>query len=287
MDDLLPIVVGGFQLLLWGAGFVLLWPFVLSPAARARAREARMPAWDIGVSDFFLFLFFVMAGTVLAGIGGSYVADQFGLRGDAVTIAHGAAAQMGMLAGFLAFHARYIDKPSPAPSLLDPAAAAAARGPNIFVSGLVTFLVALPILVASIRLWETLLRLFGLPVDRQDLIGMFAQADSPWMIAIMVTLAIVVAPITEELVFRAGLYRYFRTRMPRWVALLVPAVFFAALHVDWHTYRGLASLAPLAVLAIVFSLAYERTGRIGTVIVAHALFNLNTILMILGGAALE
>lgn len=283
MDDLLPNVVVGFQLLIWAAGLVLLWPFVLSPAARARARESRLPAWDISVSDFFLFLFFIMAGTVLAGIAGSYVADQLGLRGDAVTIAQGAAAQLGMLAGYFAFRARNLAKPSPAPSLLDPAAVAPARGSHLFVSGLVTFLIAMPVLVASVRVWETLLQLFGLPVDRQDLIGMFAQADSVWMIAIMVTLAIVVAPITEELVFRAGLYRYFRTRMPRWVALLVPAVFFAALHVDWNSYRGLASLAPLAVLAVVFSLAYERTGRIGTVIVAHALFNLNTIFMILGG----
>jgi membrane protease YdiL (CAAX protease family) len=36
-------------------------------------------------------------------------------------------------------------------------------------------------------------------------------------------------------------------------------------------------------LAIVFSLAYERTGRIGTTMIAHALFNLNMILLVLVG----
>lgn len=36
-------------------------------------------------------------------------------------------------------------------------------------------------------------------------------------------------------------------------------------------------------LAVIFSLAYERTGHIGTPIVAHALFNLNTVLLILSG----
>ena len=41
-----------------------------------------------------------------------------------------------------------------------------------------------------------------------------------------------------------------------------------------------ASLAPLVVLAVAFSLAYERTGHIGTAIVAHALFNLNTVILI-------
>jgi membrane protease YdiL (CAAX protease family) len=39
----------------------------------------------------------------------------------------------------------------------------------------------------------------------------------------------------------------------------------------------------LVALGIIFSLAYERTGRIGTTIIAHGLFNLNTIILILCG----
>ena len=112
---------------------------------------------------------------------------------------------------------------------------------------------------------------------------MFVHADSPLLLAVMITLAIVIAPLAEELVFRAGLFRYFRTRMPRWIALTVPALIFATLHVNWTTLDGFASLAPLTALAIIFSLAYERTGRIGTSIVAHGLFNLNTILLIFSG----
>ena len=37
----------------------------------------------------------------------------------------------------------------------------------------------------------------------------------------LVVLASIVAPITEELIFRAGLFRYARTRLPRWAALLI------------------------------------------------------------------
>ena len=39
-----------------------------------------------------------------------------------------------------------------------------------------------------------------------------------------------------------------------------------------------------AALGIVFSLAYERTGTIGTAIVAHGAFNLNNLLVLLSGA---
>jgi membrane protease YdiL (CAAX protease family) len=34
---------------------------------------------------------------------------------------------------------------------------------------------------------------------------------------------------------------------------------------------------------VIFSLAYERTGRIAVPIIAHGLFNLNTIILILAG----
>ena len=76
---------------------------------------------------------------------------------------------------------------------------------------------------------------------------------------------------------RNGRFTYVRTRLPRWVALLLPAVLFAALHNDLGTF------VPLVALAVVFSFAYERTGRIGTTIVAHALFNLNSALLVLAG----
>jgi membrane protease YdiL (CAAX protease family) len=99
----------------------------------------------------------------------------------------------------------------------------------------------------------------------------------------MIALAVVIAPLNEELVFRAGIFRYLRTRIPRWAALLLPALTFAALHVNWQNLQGLSSLAPLVVLAIVLAIAYERTGNIGTSIVAHACFNLNTIVVILSG----
>jgi membrane protease YdiL (CAAX protease family) len=109
------------------------------------------------------------------------------------------------------------------------------------------------------------------------LIAMFADAKSPGLLAFMILLAVVIAPITEELLFRAGIFRYVRTRLPRWAALLIPSVLFGALHAN------LASFAPLVALGVVFSLAYARTGRIATTIVAHGLFNLNTIVLIFSG----
>ena len=198
------------------------------------------------------------------------------LRGDAVTVFNGAAAQLGLLGGVLAHRLAFKAPQAAVEPPLRPTG-------SVWRSGAATFLIAMPVLIASAKGWEIFLRVCGLPTEKQDLIGMFVNAKSPWMLTIMILLAVAIAPLAEELVFRAGLFRYFRTRMPHAIALVVPAIFFACLHVNWTTLQGLSSLVPLIVLACIFSLAYERTGRIGTPIVAHALFNLNTVLLILAG----
>jgi membrane protease YdiL (CAAX protease family) len=96
--------------------------------------------------------------------------------------------------------------------------------------------------------------------------------------------ATLLVPAAEEVLFRGGLFRYLRTRMPRWVAIASTSVLFGALHVQWSDHMGgLASLLPLIVLAATFCIAYERTGSIVTPIVAHALFNLNMIVLVIAG----
>lgn len=275
MRDALPLLANSLVLLLALAGAVLLWRLELSPAARSRPATAALAEWDAPGIDVVVFLFAVVTGSFLLSLVGGAVTRALGIAGDLRTVVHGAAAQLGMLAGVAAFrlHLRQGAPPPPPPRT------------DVVRTGIVTFLVALPLLLVTAKLWELGLFACGLPVARQDLVGMFAGADSPAVLAVMIVLAVVVAPVTEELVFRAGLFRLLRPRTPRWIALLGPSVFFALLHVNWNTLQGLASLAPLVVLAVVFSLAYERTGHIGTPVVAHACFNLNTIVVILSGAS--
>jgi uncharacterized protein len=269
-------VIGSLELALAIAGAVLLWRLVLSPAARARRQPAAIGRWNATLAEFMVFALFVMGGAFFGGAAASLVAKGLGLKGDAMTVMVGAGAQFGMLAGAGFFWRRPERGPPVSP----------ANGPGILVSGATTFLVSLPLLLISAKLWELVLNLFELPTERQSLIAMFANAESPLLLAIMVTLAVVLAPLTEELVFRAGLFRYLRSHVPRWVALAGSSVVFASLHVNWVTLEGLSSFVPLMLLALIFSLSYERTGKVGTAIVAHAFFNLNTVLLIFSGVGL-
>lgn len=264
-------LVLAFELGCVAAGLVLLWRHGFSRTARAAA--PRLSAWDAPWPEFLTFAASVLLGTFLFAALAGLASRQAGLSGHSATIANGAGAQLGMLLGVF-LHQRVLAPVAGGPR---PPAGALLR------SGIVTFLAVLPLLLLTAQLWEFALRAAGLPTARQDLIRILNEIDSPTLLAAMVVLAVVIAPLTEELVFRGGVFRYLRTRWPRWAALLLPAVVFATLHVNWTTLEGLSSALPLVVLAVVFSLAYERTGHLGTAVVAHACFNLNTLLVLFAG----
>jgi uncharacterized protein len=251
------------------AGLVLLWRCVLSPTARQQARPQRFPRWSITLRDFFFFIWFLFGGAVVASFINSLWTKSDSLGADAKTAVATAVGQLGLLLGLAAFYF-YFGRNHRAPP--------ETRVKNFVVPGVVTFLISMPIVHAVGWLWHQLMLLAGLPPEEQDLVRMFIESKSPWLTLLMVLLACIGAPVVEELIFRAGLFRYFHTRLPRWSALLVPACLFAALHLYLSTF------ASLVALGLVFSLAYERTGNIGTPIVAHALFNLNTVAFVFATA---
>ena len=273
MSFSLANLVGSIELAIAIAGAILLWRLVLSPSARAARPPPALLRWNVRVADFLFFALFVVGGSFVAAAATSLAAKNLQIRGDAMTIVTGAGAQLGMLAGAWIYWAR----PERGPPTSPPG------GPGILISGTTTFVISLPLLLLSAKLWEWILSAVGLSTERQSLIAMFANADSPWLLTIMITLAVVLAPLTEEIVFRGGLFRFLRSYSPRWVALGASSLLFASLHVNWTTLEGLSSFVPLMLLAVMFSLSYERTGKIGTPIVAHALFNLNSVLLILSG----
>jgi membrane protease YdiL (CAAX protease family) len=105
----------------------------------------------------------------------------------------------------------------------------------------------------------------------QFLLGKTTVAERAWAIG----LAVVVAPVTEELIFRGYLYGVIKKYGGRLAGMLTSAVLFAAMH------NNVPAILPLVVLAIGFTLAYELTGSLWTSITMHALFNLAPVVIIL------
>lgn len=275
-EDSPPLPVLIFELCLLALGVVLLWRFVLSPAARARLRANPPPLerWRIATPDFFL----LVGVTVAIAFGGVFavglLSNALDLTADVQNTFNTAALQVGLIVGLLAGRA-WLRQGPPKHALLA----------KDFRSGLVTFLIAAPVVTLTNFLSLQLLDWAGIPVRQQDILRIFSETDSLAVLGFMILLAVVLAPISEELLFRSTIFGFLRTRVPRFVALLLPAVIFAALHVNWSNYDGLASFLPLITLAVIFSLAYERTGRIATAIIAHAFFNLHSLLLLFAGVS--
>lgn len=87
--------------------------------------------------------------------------------------------------------------------------------------------------------------------------------------------AVVVAPVSEELIFRGYIYGVIRHYSGRWWALGISAALFAAIHAH------IPSMGGLMVLAVTLTLVYEFTGSLWGAIFMHALFNSINILLAL------
>jgi membrane protease YdiL (CAAX protease family) len=94
---------------------------------------------------------------------------------------------------------------------------------------------------------------------------------------------IVVAPIAEELFFRAFFYRALRTRLRVWPAALIDGVVFGALH--FQGFDTAIVLPMIALVGVALCLVYERTGSVFAVIAIHAAFNTVAMLAVVPVAA--
>ena len=108
------------------------------------------------------------------------------------------------------------------------------------------------------------------PVDEDAVDDLGSEGDILAAVAISLA-AIVVAPVTEELFFRAFVYRALRTRMGVAAACAIDGIVFAAVHVQ---YLVIPQVFPtIAVFAVAACLLYEHTGSILPPIALHAAFN--------------
>ncbi len=277
----------GLQMVLLLAGCAILAARVRSlPARFVGLAPNRLTSSPFRASELFLGAAFAFGGAMIFHVAVSYIASRWfpapadGSLGRFHALT-GAGVQLGALAGLghaWFWHLR------PSKRVGEPMAVTTAARPLPALStavalreGGLAFLALLPVVWLVNLGWQGLLGRLDIPAPPQDLVALFARSGDTPSLVIMVVLAVVIAPLTEEMVFRIGLFRWIRTRSLRGVVLFLPAAGFALLH------GNLAVFLPIVVLAVCLALAYERSGHALVPITAHSLFNLNTVILILGG----
>jgi uncharacterized protein len=108
---------------------------------------------------------------------------------------------------------------------------------------------------------------FGSGSSKQEIVDLFNSSRTIDQRVLIIILAVVVAPMAEEFLFRFFIYGVFRRYFGVAVGLVLNSLLFAAAHTH------LPSAVPLFVLGSCFTLAYEWSGSILVAMAMHALFN--------------
>lgn len=151
---------------------------------------------------------------------------------------------------------------------------------NAIKQGILSFLEALPLIFIVTFGWNFLIKIwnnfgFVLPLKRQELVDLFTQSDSKLLIYTIIIFATIIAPITEEFIFRGAIYRFLKSKINPLLALSISALVFAWVHYN------ILSFLPLLLIGLLLARSYEKTGHILTPIVFHSLFNGNTLILLL------
>lgn len=101
--------------------------------------------------------------------------------------------------------------------------------------------------------------------EQQEIIGEFPHTGAG--VALFVLVAVVMAPVFEEIVFRGFLFRGFANSWGWIWGAIASAVVFGFAHLQLDLF------IPLAVLGFGLAWVYKRTGSLWTSITMHAVFN--------------
>ena len=131
-------------------------------------------------------------------------------------------------------------------------------------TAVVLLLAAAPLILFAEALTQNA---FGSGSSRQEIVDLFNSSRTIEQRVMIIVLAVVVAPISEEFIFRFFIYGVVRRYFGIAIGLVFNALLFAAAH------NHLPSAVPLFVLGSCFTLAYEWSGSILVCMAMHALFN--------------
>ena len=136
------------------------------------------------------------------------------------------------------------------------------------ITGAILMLAAYPLILLADVVTQRVVR--GAP-QKQAIVELFTQSSTVEQRILIIVLAVSLAPVAEEFIFRFFIYGVVRQYCGKVAAVLASALLFAAVH------GHLPSFAPLFVLGSCFAIAYEWSGSILVPMMMHAIFNAVTL----------
>ncbi len=135
-----------------------------------------------------------------------------------------------------------------------------------------TYCVAGVVFVPAALVWALILQSMGTEPVTQGPVQDMVESTSDNVPLLMLIFGTLVAPFTEECIFRGMLYPGLKRTLgggkhgALWGTIIVSAI-FAAVHANLY------AAVPLFVLALVLNWVFEKTNSLAACIIAHALHN--------------
>jgi membrane protease YdiL (CAAX protease family) len=271
-----PLVLGYLGLLLVGSliSFIVL---IVNISKANKVGRYPVSSWPLSTHDFAIFvmaliLWFLLSGLLLTH-GYEWIMGEGAVPGAGAAVLGGLLLQAGMLYLFFRFKFHYRNPNE------GPISCRLLSIQQSLAQGLFYFLASLPVVYGVGLGWNLILELlrdkgFAIDLPLQDAVLLFQDTTDPYIFASLIILAVIIAPIVEETVFRAGVYRFFKGKTSIPLSLLISGLMFGLIH------GNLQSLPGLIAVGICLGLAYELSGSLRVSIFFHAFFNLNSVIWI-------
>ncbi len=134
-------------------------------------------------------------------------------------------------------------------------------------AGAVTYFALVPFVLTAAVVYLVILLLCGYRPEQQPVMALFLKTDSLAVQIAVAGMAVVVAPIAEELIFRGVAYPFLLRHLHPVPATLGMALLFALVHMS------VPAIVPICVLALGLGLLYLHTGSLAACMALHAVFN--------------
>lgn len=156
--------------------------------------------------------------------------------------------------------------------------------PRGLTMGIIGTVIALPVTFGATILTQVLLDRFHVShPDAHQFLRLMRQDADPIVRGAFIFSAIVLAPLSEEMLFRGQLqsailatfWRRPRGALAQWTAIVSTSFIFAGLHGEFWL------MPPIFVLSLFLGLIYQVSGSLWSSIIIHAAFNLANVSLFL------
>jgi len=124
-----------------------------------------------------------------------------------------------------------------------------------------------PILIGLLFISLQVMEIFNIPYRPNPLVGPLLGKDQIGFTIILYLIGVIAAPLAEELFFRGFFFPALMKKIPVNPSILISAVFFSSLHLNWHDWL------PIMGLGVLLARSYQKTGSLLVSIFIHAIHN--------------